>query len=102
MYIHKYTVVGTFGVYFAPWSEAHISTVLWTDTFLFLPCFSPCFFQFKGGFPKRILHFISFHGTLFFFISPRFPSVQTCLNSSHFVPVPFKIVSRHFTSFAFI
>ena len=51
-------VVGSFGVYFAPWSQAHISTLLWpwwTDTFMFLPCFSPCFFQFKGGFPKTIM-----------------------------------------------
>ena len=56
-----------------------MSTLLWlwwTDTFMFLPCFSPC-----------LLHF-----TLF----------QICFTSFHFVSLPFKIVSRHFTSFHFI
>ena len=74
-----YNVVGTFVVYFAPWSQARISTLLWpwwTDTFMFLPCFSPC-----------LLHF-----TLF----------QICFTSFHFVSLPFKSVSRHFTSFHFI
>ena len=72
-------MVGTFGVYFAPWSQARISTLLWpwwTDTFMLLPCFSPC-----------LLHF-----TLF----------QICFTSFHFCSLPFKIVSRHFTSFHFI